>query len=131
MKTLKISDSNNEFLLFDLRDILELINDGNKFTWTIREIDINIIEPSKQLLRMNDKDYSLLDSIMDSKGYDIIWDELIRISTLNIQVINGCICGYYDDKRIVIKVVDGSYWTVVTNVDLIIHKIKNRFPCSA
>lgn len=127
METLKVSDSENNFLTFDLRDFLELVESGERFNWLLKEIDINVIQPSAILVEMSDKDFALIELIESSSEYPITWQELNRLAKLNIQILNGKIIGKYLNHSISLKVFDGSYWTVESNISNFMEKVKHRF----
>ena len=127
METFKISDNKNGYLSFDLRDLLDLIQNYNKYIWVVNNLDINIIEPNEFLISMNSNDFNYIEQILESKEYHISYDELSRVSKLNIQILNGEIIGKYENEIINMSVFDGSYWTIKTNVVSFIDKLKERF----
>jgi hypothetical protein len=128
MKSITIFDSENNYLSFDLRDILKLIYEGETLNWTLQEMDFNTLEPSDIYTNMTDDDFAYLESIMKSEKYSLSWDKLLRISSFNIQILNGEICGENEKNIIRINIFDGSYWTVETNIEsLIEERIKVRF----
>jgi len=128
MKKLLISDSNNITpLSFELRDILQLLEDGEKFSWLLEKMYINYLIPDVTHTEPSKSDSDLLELIIDSEKYEIKWKELIRIANFHIQIINGKITGNCGEELITITAFDSSYWIIETNLDSLINKIKGRF----
>lgn len=127
MKKLIIGEGTSNTLSFDLRDILGLIEEGEKFFWVIEEMNINYLIPDSVHPEISQNDYELLEMIMDSGRYEIKWNELVRIADLHIQIIDGKITGKYEEEVISIIAFDSGYWTVETDNKLLINNIEHRF----
>lgn len=127
-KIVKIFDNVDGFLSFDLRDILELINNGNCFKWLVQEMNFNIIHTNENLIELNDDDFNFIEFLNDkAESHLLTWDELLQLSRLNIQVVDGKIIGNSNNEKIEIRVIDSSYWIITTNDNSLFDKIKKRF----
>ena len=120
-----IADSDNGFLNFDLRDLLTLISDGEKYSWTLADMDVTILNKDNQ---PTDTDYKLIESINNNqKSQTVTWADLKRLTKLDIQTIDGTITAQNSDQKIEISAFDSSYWTVST-IDLALsERLQKRF----
>lgn len=127
MKTLIIDDSDNNVLKFDLRDILAEIKEGANYIWSIENLSINYLNVPDAQFEVSNPDFQLIHLIEEREGkYPINWNDLLKISKNNIQVIDGIFYGY-NTHTIIISAFDSSYWRVSTDDDDLILRLKARF----
>ncbi|MFZ7154343.1 MAG: hypothetical protein ACO1HP_11250 [Bacteroidota bacterium] len=126
-ETLKIFDNEKNTLSFDLRDILVLIDGGESYQWELKNMDINIIQPNILYKELSNEEMVLIDKIEASISYYITWDDLVRLSNCNIQIISGDIKGIKSHYSIYINVFDGSYWTIKSNQRSFLNRVRSRF----
>ena len=118
MKGVSISDEKNNFLAFDLIDILKII--GEKVlhsTWEISNVEC--------IGKEADRLHSISDNEIPISG-----EELFSIASNIIQVIDGEFMAYLEDKTnswLVVKAIDSSEFDVETDDLSVIAKIKNNF----
>jgi hypothetical protein len=128
MKILTIDDSNNNYLSFDLRDIIEEIPNGFELTWKLTDISISFIEATRKLTQATDQDFTQIETIMDSTEPHLIeWSELKRLSALNIQTIDGKFIAENETEKIEIIAFDSSYWQITTTNEMFINRLISRF----
>ncbi|MEP7168411.1 MAG: hypothetical protein ABI855_03500 [Bacteroidota bacterium] len=120
---LRIDDSIDNYLCFDLRDILEIISEGDKYIWSIAMANFSPINDG-----LKNEDWTFIEKINDSiDSYLISWTDLNYLANLNIQTIDGIIKGKTIDDTIEINAFDSTYWTITTENNNYIESIKKRF----
>ena len=121
----KIADSDNGFLNFDLRDLLTLITDGEKYSWTLADMDVTILNNDNQ---PKDADYKFIESVNNNqKTQTVTWADLKNLIKLDIQTIDGTITAQNADQKIEIAVFDSSYWEVSTTDIALSERLQKRF----
>lgn len=134
---IRIYDNINDVVSVNLSDILEEIENGNLYTWSILFLDAtgNLGENKSMPL--------FEDYIRESeKGFFIDWDDLKILAKKFTQVIDidllGCknidlIKRYKSDREmyetcdIVIQMIDSSYWEIFSINNNLIDKFSTKF----
>lgn len=137
MKTygVRISDTKNHIVTVRLPDILQEINNGDQFYWSILFLDI------RGDLKEAKPDFADSVSAME-KGFFFGWDELNNLANKCHQIIDITIIGckdlnfiqqYEDDEEtynkcdIVIEMIDSSYWEVFSKDVNLINRLATKF----
>ena len=139
MKTfgIRIKDEKNGYIFVELKDILEMIQNGNLLHWSILWLEASGDLGNGQSMILFEEKIA-----KNEKGLIISWEDLKSLSTKFDQIIELCIIGCKDKNLlnryencnimykkcdIVIEMIDGSFWEIHSNDELFINKIKNRF----
>jgi len=134
---IRILDKNNKVVSVRLSDILEEIHEGNKYFWSILEIEgigyfdkgrsylelVKKIEESERGLFISWNDLS----IMSRKFHQIIWATIIGCKNKNSLHYYENDQEMYENCDIVIEMIDSSYWEVFSENKKIIDKLASKF----
>lgn len=139
---IRISDATDNVVSVTLIDILEEIQKGNEFNWSIlflwaighlgmgKSVPGNSIPVFEDLIRKS------------LKGFFINWDDLLTLTKKFQQIIDLTLIGcrdknllkrYEDDKEmyetcdIVIQMIDGCFWEVFSNDYELINRLATKF----
>lgn len=138
MNKIKIMDSKNGFLTFDLYDLLKILEKkGSKYNWAI----IDIYATAK-----NDSNLNILDiekRVNDSNEIFILtFSEIFELSRKLNQTIDGTIIAsinkfpdfinknntdFEKDYDIVIQAIDSNHWTIYSDDSNILEEFVNSF----
>ena len=136
-KGIRILDKNGHLVSVTLPDILQLIDNGNSYYWSILELEaIGYFDEGKSYL-------DLVKKIDDAdRGLFITWDDLRALSTKFHQIVWISIIGSIDERHlhfyktdqemfktcdIFIEMFDSSYWIVFSKNEQLINKITSNF----
>ncbi len=88
MKGIKIKEHRRKFEIYRLKDILNLIENGDQYFWTIYDLEVTLLPNSSV------QSFKTYQVILDSSSdYQISWDELNVFASNVFQVINGYFLG--------------------------------------
>lgn len=107
---IKISDSQNNFLIVDLKDIVEAIGDvGNNYEWEISNLEITIDKSKRVSSALTDllKKCNYMEGIEKSN-----WEVIVNLSEVVFQTINCTLEGKAGSETMRIDAIDSSYWEV-------------------
>ncbi|MVT12284.1 hypothetical protein [Chitinophaga tropicalis] len=136
-KTLMIKNTDSGILTIRLSDILNCINDGERYYWTILWIDA-MGDPNGFYVLEFDEEIN-----KSPDGYILDWEELIKLSRHPNQILDLLVIGdqeksnlhrYSSDEEMnnkckyVLELVDSSYWLVSIKDESTIGKIKSELP---
>jgi hypothetical protein len=134
---IRIKDAKRNIVSVKLNDILQMIDNGNLFYWSILWLEAsgNLGEGNSII--------SLEENIANSKnGLIMKWEDLTLLSNKFNQIIELCVVGckdgyllnrysnseeMYKKCDIVIEMVDGSFWEIHSKDLGFITKIKENF----
>lgn len=118
MERILISDEKNNFLAFDLIDILKVIDEKALLSiWKISDVEC-IGEDAEKLHNISDM------------GIQITGKELFSISSNLLQIIDGDFEAYLGPQKLpwlIIKAVDSSEYEVESDDENVINKLKISF----
>lgn len=137
IKGIRILDKKNRIVAVELPDILEEIDNGPSFNWSILYIDaLGEFVDRKSILYFTEE-------INKSKiGFYIKWDELNIVSKTLYEVIDILVIGCkdesnlhrYEEERkmyetcdIVIEMIDSNFWQVFSKDERLINRIATKF----
>lgn len=113
--TFKISDSINNFLAFDLSEMLNALINPESFNYKIYYYEYIGINKGEFEL-----DYSNTPKILTYKDFLKFKEEILQ--TLNCEII-----GQFNSNVIKINCFDSDFWTMETNDLEIINRLKQNF----
>jgi hypothetical protein len=132
---IKISNTSDGILSVDLKDILQCINDGSKYHWSILWLeaigkleDVNVLSFEAEVKRAE-------------SGLVINWDDLLKISTRFNQIIEIILIGDLDPSKLrrygnddqmheacdfTIELIDSSYWIINSKNEELLSPVKRN-----
>ena len=134
---IRILDEKNDIISVMLKDILELIDNGQKFYWAIFLLETTWLLTKDQIIPLSEEKVK-----KEKNGLLISWDELNLLAKKIYQEINIVVVGcknkenlhhYDDDKEMcqkcdfVILMIDTSYWEVFTLSKNFLMKCQKKF----
>jgi hypothetical protein len=134
---IRISDDVNRVISVDLSDILEEIQNGDSFFWSILDLDA-----SGHLGEGKSIPVFCKQIIESEKGLFIQWDELTSLAKKFFEIVDITIIGckdknllhrYKDNQEmyetcdIVIELISSSFWQVFSKDKQLIDRLASKF----
>lgn len=137
IKGIKILEHRRKFEIYHLKDILNLIDNGDQYSWTIYDLEATFLPNS------SNQSFKTYQSILENPyDYKISWNELNVFASDLFQVINGFFLAckdrnklkIYEDEEEMIKncdisivMFDSSWWTIYSKDDLFYERLVSHF----